>query len=190
MRYAGLGWRVATDPRSVTGEPRWAVETPATERTVRAAVTLGHMAKPRRDTRLETEGAEFLVLAHLLVEGIHAFKAYTNFPGWDLIAFNPGSDDQAEVQVKSRWYIGAKAFPIKNFDSDFVACVVLNRARRNKPTDGPKPPEIYVVPTDVVEHVAEETGGGSSFSLLHLDGVEDYRDNWGQVREVLKLPPK
>lgn len=40
---------------------------------------------PRLDTSLESSGAEFLVLGHLLVEGIQAFKAYTNFPGYDLI---------------------------------------------------------------------------------------------------------
>jgi hypothetical protein len=34
----------------------------------------------RRDTHLEAEGAEFLVLGHLLAEGIEAHKMYTNYP--------------------------------------------------------------------------------------------------------------
>ena len=34
---------------------------------------------PRLDTSFESSGAEFLVLGHLLIEGIQAFKAYTNF---------------------------------------------------------------------------------------------------------------
>ncbi len=128
-------------------------------------------------------------MAHLLVEGIHAFKAYTNFPGWDLIAVNPESGAQKRIQVKSRWYTGAKAFPIRNFDSDFVAFAVLNRGRRNRPSDKPEPPDLYVVPTDVVKAVADETGGGRSFSLLHLDDSAQYRENWSEVRRSLGLSP-
>jgi len=45
------------------------------------------VAGQRLDTRLEGEGAEFLVLGHLLVEGIEAHNAYTRFPGFDIIAF-------------------------------------------------------------------------------------------------------
>ena len=40
----------------------------------------------RLDTSLESAGAEFLVLGHLLIEGIQAFKVYTTFPGYDIIA--------------------------------------------------------------------------------------------------------
>lgn len=57
----------------------------------------------RLDTSLESSGAEFLVLGHLLVEGIQAFKAYTNFPGYDLIATAPEQNRSCWVQVKSRW---------------------------------------------------------------------------------------
>jgi len=42
----------------------------------------------RLDTKLEAEAAEFLVLGRLLLERIVAFKAYVNFPGYDLIAAN------------------------------------------------------------------------------------------------------
>ena len=43
----------------------------------------------KQDTKLESEGAEFLVLGHLLIESIAAYKAYINFPGYDLTAVNP-----------------------------------------------------------------------------------------------------
>jgi hypothetical protein len=36
-------------------------------------------AMARLDSSLEAPGAEFLVLSHLLVQGIQAFKSYTNF---------------------------------------------------------------------------------------------------------------
>jgi len=56
--------------------------------------------KKRQDTKLEAEGAEFMVLGMLLVEGIHCFKAYTNFAGYDLVALNPQTKKQARIQVK------------------------------------------------------------------------------------------
>ena len=43
----------------------------------------------RRETTLEAEGAEFLVLGRLLIEGIQAFKGYRKLPGYDVIATNP-----------------------------------------------------------------------------------------------------
>jgi len=54
---------------------------------------------PRLDTKLEAEGAEFLVLGLLLVEGIQATKAYTRYPGYDLLALNPDLQRQARLQV-------------------------------------------------------------------------------------------
>jgi hypothetical protein len=42
----------------------------------------------RQDTKLESEGAEFIALGLLLTEGIRCFKAYTNFAGYDLVAMN------------------------------------------------------------------------------------------------------
>ena len=42
--------------------------------------------RTRKDTKLESEGTEFLVLGRLLLEKITAFKTYTNFPGYDIIA--------------------------------------------------------------------------------------------------------
>ncbi|BAZ18684.1 hypothetical protein NIES4071_105690 (plasmid) [Calothrix sp. NIES-4071] len=35
------------------------------------------------NTSIESSGTEFLVLGHLMIEGIQSFKAYTNFPGYD-----------------------------------------------------------------------------------------------------------
>jgi hypothetical protein len=57
----------------------------------------------RLDTSLESAGAEFLVLGHLLVEGIQAFKAYTNFPDYDIIATHAEKNRSCCIQVKSRW---------------------------------------------------------------------------------------
>ena len=44
--------------------------------------------KKRRNTQLEAEGAEFLVVGWLLINGIEAHKMYTKAPGYDLVAVN------------------------------------------------------------------------------------------------------
>src|SRR6266700_247866 len=116
---------------------------------------------PARNTRLEAEGAEFLVLGSLLAEGIPAWKAYTNLPGYDLLAGNIARQRICRIQVKSRFATGASGFPISNFDCDFVR---LNRGSRShlrlsktgrQPRadldDGRLPPEIYVLPKRLVK---------------------------------------
>lgn len=42
----------------------------------------------QQNTKLESEGAEFLVLGNLLLQGVSCFKAYVNFPSYDLVATN------------------------------------------------------------------------------------------------------
>ncbi len=69
-----------------------------------------------------------MVLGQLLIAGIEAHKAYTRYPGYDLIAANADRGWTCRIQVKSRWaadYDGS--FLIKNFDCDFVVHVALNR---------------------------------------------------------------
>ncbi len=58
---------------------------------------------PRLDTRLESEGAEYLVLGQLLVQRIAAYKAYVNTEGYDLVAVDAERGTSARIQVKSRW---------------------------------------------------------------------------------------
>ena len=50
---------------------------------------------PRQNTRIESEGAEFLVLGQLLIAGIPTYKSYTNMPGYDLVATNPDANSSA-----------------------------------------------------------------------------------------------
>ena len=94
--------------------------------------------RTRRDTKLESEGAEFLVLGRLLLEKISAFKTYTNFPEYDLIATNAEKNISARIQVKSRYQTNWDGFIIKNFDCEFVVFVALNRGyskpRKNSDT--------------------------------------------------------
>ena len=145
----------------------------------------------RLDSKLESEGAEFLVLGLLLVEGIQATKAYTRFPGYDLLAFNPDAGLSCRIQVKSRWATDYdKSFPIKNFDSDFVVHVALNRGyryRRRVRLNGREPPRVYVLPTSVVQAARNPNNTWGKVKLNAMPDVETYLDNWDLIRQFLKL---
>lgn len=139
---------------------------------------------PRLDTRLEAEGAEFLVLGQLLLHKIASYKTYTNMPGYDLVATNPESNKSAMVQVKSRWRTGAVGFPIKNFDCDFVVVVLLNRGSK----DGKKevlPPKYYVFPVGVIKTVPRSKDWGK-VNLKDILNYEEYEEKWHLISEFLR----
>jgi hypothetical protein len=143
---------------------------------------------------LEAEGAEFLVLGLLLVERIQAMKAYTNFPGYDLVAFNPEANLSCRIQVKSRWATDYdKSFPLKNTDTDFVVHAALNRGyryrRKAKPEDdGRRPPEIYVFPVEIAEAAARNSGAwGDKVYLRSIPDAVQYVDKWDLIRDFLRL---
>jgi hypothetical protein len=152
-----------------------------------------HVARSRLDSSLEAAGAEFLVLSSLLIEGIQAFKAYTNFPGYDLIATNPEKNLSCRIQVKSRWATDwDRGFPIKNFDCDFVTLVALNRGyryhRRARPDDsGRRAPEVWVFPIEVVKDVTDVREGWQKANTRNIADLESYLDNWGLVRMFLQM---
>lgn len=81
----------------------------------------------RKDIKLEAEGAEFLVLGHFLLNRNFAFKAYVNFPGYDLITADAENNSSTRIQVKSRYQTNWDGFIINNFDCDFVVLEALNR---------------------------------------------------------------
>ncbi len=138
----------------------------------------------RQDTKLESEGAEFLALGQLLVQRIPAYKTYTNMPGYDLVATNPATNRSARIQVKSRWSTGAPGFLIKNFECEFVVVVKLNRGSK----DGRGvvlPPEYYVLPVSVVRK-AHRPGDWSKVFFKDIRDFGQYQDNWSLVREFLK----
>jgi hypothetical protein len=152
--------------------------------------------KPRQNTKLESAGAEFMVLGMLLVEGILSFKAYTNFPGYDLAAVNPQSRRSARIQVKSRWQTDYdKSFTIGNFDCDFVVLAALNLGIRfrKSPTDadgknGRKSPQFYCFPVEVVRKAAQNgaSGWGGKVRITKIDNLDCYKDAWHLIREFIE----
>ena len=138
---------------------------------------------PRQNTQLESEGAEFLVLGQLLIQGIPSYKTYTNMPGYDLVATDPDRNRAARIQIKSRWKTKAEGFIIKNFDCDFVIVVKLNRGSKDGKADI-FPPEYFVLPVDVAEALPRTEGWGK-VSFSNIPELETYRSNWDLIRDFL-----
>jgi len=141
---------------------------------------------PRQNTRLECEGAEFLVLGWLLIQGIPSYKTYTNMPAYDVVATNPEKNKLARISVKSRWTTGAAGFPIKNFDCDFVVLAKLNRGDKRGRLEV-KDPEYFVFPTAVLRDVPRD--GWSRMELKNIPQFEDYQDKWDLIRDFLGVKP-
>lgn len=143
--------------------------------------------RKRLDTKLESEAAEFLVLGHLLLERITAFKAYVNYPGYDLIAVDEQNKRSAKIQVKSRFRTDWDGFIINNIDCDFVVFVALNRGQgRTKAGMDIKAPDFYVLPRKYVEDVRDATNLWGKIVKSRLVDIEKYKDNWDLIRAHLK----
>jgi hypothetical protein len=141
---------------------------------------------PRQNTRIESEGAEFLVLGQLLIAGIPSYKAYTNTPGYDLVATNPAENTSARISVKSRWRTKAEGFIINNFDCDFVVIAKLNRGSKDGRAEV-LAPEFFVLPANVARQLPRTPGWGK-VSFRNIPDMERYRDGWGLIREFLQSP--
>lgn len=138
---------------------------------------------PWQNTKLESEGAEFLVLGQLLIHQVAAYKTYTNMPGYDLVAIDPERNRSARIQVKSRWKTGANGFPIKNFDCDFVVAVCLNRGKKD---GGGKvfPPSYFVLPVGVVKDAFTDSSWGKVL-FKDIPTLDNYSDRWSLIAKFL-----
>ena len=148
--------------------------------------------KKRLDTKLESEAAEFLVLGRLLLEGISAFKAYVNYPGYDLIAIDAESKKIVKIQVKSRFRTDWDGFIIKNPEEhkcDFVVFVALNRgfarAKRNG-VDGVDEPKFYIFPIKYIIEVHDPKNSWGKIVRSRLRNIQDFENRWSLITEELR----
>jgi hypothetical protein len=141
----------------------------------------------RQNTKLESEGAEFLVLGNLLLNGILAYKTYTNMPGYDLVATNPEKKTSVMIQVKSRYKTDWNGFIINNFDSDFVVFVTLNRGysknrKKYNNETGIKNPNFYVFPIEYVLRIRDKENGWGKITKSRMINFEQYENKWELIR--------
>jgi|GEM_PF-385373 len=138
---------------------------------------------PRLDTKLESEGAEFLVLGNLLLHRIPTYKTYNGMAGYDLVATNPERHTSARIQVKSRWETGASGFPISKFDCDFVVAAFLNRGSKNE-RKKVGAPSFYVFPISIIIGLPRLERWNKVY-LRNFQNVEFYKDNWPLISKFL-----
>ncbi len=139
----------------------------------------------RQNTQLESAGAEFLVLGNLLIEGIPAFKSYTNMKGYDLVAVNAEKNISVRIQVKSRWRTKAEGFIIQNFECDFVVIALLNRGSKDGKTEA-SPPEYFILPVDIAQALPRtESWGKVRFSKF--PELRSYHNRWELIQSALKM---
>ena len=142
----------------------------------------------RLNTSLQSTGAEFLVLGHLLINGIQAYKAYVNHQGYDLMAVNPDNNQACRIQVKSRYATDFDGgFPISNFECDFVVFVALNRGFRygkvNKESGdtGISAPVFYVFPAEVIQSATKQAARWQKVYLRDIAEVGQYLNDWDRI---------
>ncbi len=145
----------------------------------------------RRDTTLESEGAEFLVLGQLLIEGIPTYKTYTNLPGYDLVATWPETNRSARIQVKRRWATDATHVLVKNRDFDVLVIVGPNggylksAAKRALP---PQEPGYFVLAREEAEGLLVDRDTDWPKIPWNADQLKPHRRQWRIVRDFLKIP--
>jgi hypothetical protein len=141
------------------------------------------LKKLRLNTQLESEAAEFLVLANLLLNKVPSHKNYTRHKDYDIIATNPINNKLAKIQVKSRYRLNAWGFPINNFNSDFVVFCRLNRKMKEKQES--KEPEFYIFPTKLVKQNTKLAGGWNKCMVSKIPSYEKYHMNWKLITSFL-----
>ena len=146
----------------------------------------------QQDTKLESEGAEFLILGQLLIEGIPAYRAYTFMKGFALVAISPDAGRSARIRVKSGWASDAPHFLIDNVEGcDFVVLVRLNRGVGRSPSKrhamSQKDHELCVLSADEARNLlAHRSSGWSKIRLREAD-FEIYRRRWEPIRQRLGM---
>ncbi len=143
---------------------------------------------PRQNTRLESEGAEFLVLGQLLKRGIPAYKAYTNLPGNVLGATWPETNRSARIQVKSRWATKASHFSIRKFEFNFVVFVRLNRGNSEGELVA-EDPEFYVMSANMAQARVKDSDRWG-YIPYNTKTFERHQSRWDLIKNFLDMPPK
>ena len=149
--------------------------------------------KKKFNTKLFSEGAEFLVLSKLLLARIETYKAYENQEGYDLIAINAKKNLSAKIQVKSKNFKGDSSFYLnKDYKtkSDFYVFAQTNSLTRDYKVipDSESRPNLFVLDLKTVNKYKKiDKKGGPYLLLSSLPDKEQYLEDWDQIRKFLKV---
>lgn len=147
----------------------------------------------RFNTKLFSEGAEFLVLSKLLLARIETYKAYENQEGYDLISINAKKNLSAKIQVKSKNFKNDSSFYLNKdskIKSDFYVFAQTNSLTRDYKVipDNESSPNLFVLDLKTVNMYQRIDKKGTPYLLLSsLPDKEQYLDDWDNIREFLKI---
>jgi len=143
----------------------------------------------RLDTKLESEGAEFLVLGQLLIEGIASYKTYQNFAGYDIVSTNPDKGKSIRIQVKSRYTSSWDGFIINNFDCDFIVLVALNRGFKTIKKNGDhgiRQPDYYIFPISYILQIKDKNNTWGKIPKGKMENYQHYLNRWDLIKKKLR----
>ena len=154
--------------------------------------------KKRLDTKLFSNGAEFLVMGKLLLSNIQTYKAYVNFEGYDLVCTNPKEGLSAKVQVKSKNFKGDTSFYLNSDDkakSDFYVFAQTNSIKkvgdkhRLVPDDELRS-KLYIMNYATVEKYKRTDKKGTNYisiSKKNIPNINDFLNDWDQIKKFLRI---
>ena len=153
--------------------------------------------RKRLDTKLFSNGAEFLVLGKLLLTNIQTYKTYVNFEGYDLVCVNPKENLTAKIQVKSKNFKNDSGFYLNSPDKedpDFYIFAQTNSIKKIKEkyhlvSDDEKAPMLYVMNLETVKKYKKIDKTGTNWISLSVDvpNLDNYLNNWNQIKDFLKM---
>ena len=149
--------------------------------------------KKKFNTKLFSEGAEFLVLSKLLLARIETYKAYENQEGYDLISINAKKNLSAKIQVKSKNFRGDSSFYLNKDNktkSDFYVFAQTNSLTRDYRVipDSESKPNLYILDSYEVNKYKKFDKKGTPYLLLSsLPDKERHIEDWSKIRKFLKV---
>tara|TARA_B100001989_G_C24308765_1_gene349396 strand:+ start:163 stop:627 length:465 start_codon:yes stop_codon:yes gene_type:complete len=153
------------------------------------------MKKKRKDTKLVSTGAEFVVLGRLLLHEIQTYKTYVNFEGYDLVSVNPSKNKSAKIQVKSKNFVNDFSFYLNSVDKEradfYVFCHTSVYHYVNKVAqlvdDKKKKARFFVMDYKTVQKYKSTDKNGSDYLNVKssVPNYEFFEENWKLIKDFL-----
>ena len=150
----------------------------------------------KKDTKLVSTGAEFIVLGKLLLNEIQTYKTYVNFEGYDLVSVNPTINKSCKIQVKSKNFKNDSSFYLnsveKNKPDFYVFCQTNTYKYVNKIAvlinDSKLKPRFFVMDYDSVQRFKSTDKKGQDYIKIisSVPNFQSYEDNWKSIKDFLK----